>query len=300
MATNNTIKNELAKKQQNAPAKQVSPEQSLNGLLKRMGPEIQRALPKHMDADRMARIALTAVRTTPKLLECDQMSFLAAIMQSAQLGVEPNTGLGQAYLIPYGKQVQFQLSYKGLIDLAVRSGQYKAIYAHEVYGNDELTFEYGLYKDLKHVPASIPEGEPIGYYAVYHLQNGGFDFVYWTRERIDQHANKFSQAVQKGWTSPWKTNYDAMAKKTVLKEVLKYAPKSIEFQKTVEADSTIKKEIASDMSEVIDVQHELIDLPEKTPPAEPEPKKETKKPSAKDIDFETIDIAEDDLPFGKQ
>ncbi|CAM5244876.1 hypothetical protein LSPH24S_06379 [Lysinibacillus sphaericus] len=107
-----------------------------------------------MDADRIARIALTAVRATPKLLECDQMSFLAALMQSAQLGVEPNTGLGQAYLIPYGKQVQFQLGYKGLIDLAVRSGQYKAIYAHEVYKEDEFSFAYGLHKDLVHVPST--------------------------------------------------------------------------------------------------------------------------------------------------
>lgn len=253
MATNNDVKNQLANKQNTGVQKQVSPEQSLNAMLKRMGPQIQRALPKHMDADRIARIALTAVRTTPKLLECDQTSFLAALMQSAQLGVEPNTGLGQAYLIPYGKQVQFQLGYKGLIDLAVRSGQYKSIYAHEVYENDELTFEYGLYKDLKHKPASVPTGEPTGYYAVYHLQNGGYDFVYWSKERIDRHAQKFSQAVQKGWTSPWKTNFDAMAKKTVLKEVLKYAPKSIELQKTVEADSTIKNELAADMSDVIDV-----------------------------------------------
>lgn len=253
MATNEAVKNQLATKASGTVQKQVSPEQSLNAMLKRMGPEIQRALPKHLDADRIARIAMTAVRTTPKLLECDQMSFIAAIMQSAQLGVEPNTGLGQAYLIPYGKQVQFQLGYKGLIDLAVRSGQYKAIYAHEVYANDEFEFSYGLVKDLIHKPAAMPDGEPIGYYAVYHLQNGGYDFVYWTRERIENHAQKFSQAVQKGWTSPWKTNYDAMAKKTVLKEVLKYAPKSIELQKTVEADSTIKTEISDDMSNVIDV-----------------------------------------------
>ncbi|MDZ5711625.1 recombinase RecT [Jeotgalibacillus haloalkalitolerans] len=253
MATNDSLKNELANKQQQGVAKkQLSPEQMLNHTLKVMSPEIQRALPKHMDADRMARIALTAVRTTPKLLECDQKSFLAALMQSAQLGIEPNTGLGQAYLIPYGNQVQFQLSYKGLIDLATRSGQFKAIYAHEVYPNDEFNFQYGLNKDLVHVPAPDPDGEPIGYYAVYHLKNGGYDFVYWTRERVDQHAKKFSMAVQKGWTSPWKTNYDAMAKKTVLKEVLKYAPKSIELQKSVEADSTIKTEINEDMSNVID------------------------------------------------
>ena len=273
MATNEKLKNQIAQQSNGGVQKQPSPEQTLNALLKRMGPEIQRALPKHMDADRIARIALTAVRTTPKLLECDQMSFMAAVMQSAQLGVEPNTGLGQAYLIPYGKQVQFQLSYKGLIDLATRSGQYKAIYAHEVYANDEFSYSYGLNKDLVHVPSQEPNGEPIGYYAVYHLKNGGYDFVYWTKERVDQHAQKFSQAVQKGWTSPWKTNYDAMAKKTVLKEVLKYAPKSIELQKTVEADSTIKTEINEDMSQVIDVtDFSVVDEPQN------ESQQETKAP----------------------
>lgn len=250
MATTDQL---VQRSQQQVQQKKVSPEQTLNSLMKRMAPEIQRALPKHMDADRLSRIAMTAVRTTPKLLECDQMSFLGAVMQSAQLGLEPNTGLGMAYLIPYGKQCQFIISYKGLIDLATRSGQYKAIYAHEVYANDEFKFSYGLHKDLVHVPSQQPEGEPIGYYAVYHLKNGGYDFVYWTRERIDQHAKKFSMAVQKGYSSPWKTNYDSMAKKTVLKEVLKYAPKSIELQKTVEADETIKTEIHEDMSQVIDV-----------------------------------------------
>ncbi|PKE36846.1 recombinase RecT [Macrococcoides caseolyticum] len=252
MATTESLKNQVSQSNTNV-VKKKSPKTQLNDLLVKIGPEIQRALPKHMDADRMARIAMTAVSTTPKLLECDQMSFVGALMQASQLGVEPNTGLGQAYLIPYGNKVQFQLSYKGLIDLATRSGQYKSIYSHEVYANDQFSYQYGLHKDLIHVPAEVPDGEPIGYYAVYHLKNGGFDFVYWTRERIDKHSKAFSQAVQKGWTSPWKTNYDAMAKKTVLKEVLKYAPKSIEFNKVVQADETIKDEIKEDMSEVIDI-----------------------------------------------
>lgn len=252
MATNETLKQKVVERKPNG-VKEQSPKTQLNHLLKKMAPEIQRALPKHMDSDRMARIAMTAVSNTPKLLECDQMSFIAALMQASQLGVEPNTGLGQAYLIPYAGKVQFQLSYKGLIDLATRSGQYKSIYAHEVYINDEFEYRYGLFKDLIHVPSQEPEGNPIGYYAVYHLKNGGYDFVYWTRERVDKHAKEFSQAVQKGWTSPWITNYDAMAKKTVLKEVLKYAPKSIEMNKAVENDSTIKEEIDKDMSTVIDV-----------------------------------------------
>lgn len=243
---------ELMNKTKNE-VKTPNPKTTLNNLLTRMAPEIQRALPKHMDADRIARIAMTAVSTNPKLLECDQTSFIAALMQSAQLGLEPNTGLGLAYLVPFGGKISLQVGYRGLIDLATRSGQYKAIYAHEVYANDEFKYSYGLHKDLVHVPSQMPEGEPIGYYAVYHLKNGGYDFVYWTREKIDLHAKKFSQAVQKGWSSPWKTNFDSMAKKTVLKEVLKYAPKSIELQKVVEADETIKTEIHEDMSQVIDV-----------------------------------------------
>lgn len=257
MATVEGLKNQVATNQQGG-VQTKGPKATLNDMLVRMAPEIQRALPKHMDADRMARIAMTAVSNTPKLLECDQTSFIAALMQSAQLGVEPNTGLGQAYLIPYGKKVQFQLSYKGLIDLATRSGQYKAIYAHEVYAEDEFSFSYGLNKDLVHIPSQKPIGNPIGYYAVYHLKNGGYDFIYWTKERIDSHAKKFSMSVQKGYSSPWTTNYDSMAKKTVLKEVLKYAPKSIELEKTVAADETVKEKISEDMS-IIDAVHYEVD-----------------------------------------
>lgn len=245
-----------------AEKKELRPEQQFKAILDKMAPEFQRALPKHMDVDRMLRLALTAVRNTPKLLLCDQMSLLAALMQSAQVGLEPNTALGQAYLIPYGNNVQFQIGYRGYLELAYRSEQYKTIYAHEVYANDHFEYKLGLYKDLVHIPAESPEGEPIGYYAVYHLVNGGYGFVYRTKAQIDEHAMKYSQAVQKGWTSPWKTDYNAMAKKTVLKEVLKYAPKSIEFQKAYESDSTIKKEIAPDMSEIIDITSEVSEVTE--------------------------------------
>jgi recombination protein RecT len=150
-------------------------------------------------------------------------------------------------------EAQFQIGYKGLITLALRTGEYKAIYAHEVYANDDFSYSYGLDKNLHHIPADEPNGEPIKYYAVYHLKNGGYDFVVWSKTRIDFHAKKHSQAVQKGWTSPWTTNYDMQAKKTVLKEVLKYAPKSIEFAQQIAADETVKREVNEDMSEVIDV-----------------------------------------------
>lgn len=252
--------------------KQVTPsaekkEKTVFELIQSMQSEFGRALPDQVGVERFVIVAITVVRTNPALAQCDGMSIIAALMQSAQLGLEPNTPLGQSYLIPssnkrvvngketWVKEARFEIGYKGLIDLALRTNQYKAIYAHEVYVNDDFDYRYGLNKDLHHVPADEPEGEPIKYYAVYHLKNGGFDFVVWTKARIDRHAKKHSQSVQKGTYSPWKSDYESMAKKTVLKEVLKYAPKSTEFAKQLSMDETIKREVPEnvDMTEVIDV-----------------------------------------------
>lgn len=227
---------------------------TLVGWINSMKPEIERALPKHVDADRIARIAITTIRTNKDLQSCEPMSFVAALMQASQLGLEPNTPLGEAYIIPYKDKgvpsARFEMGYKGLLSLAHRTGEYQTIYAIEVYTNDEFDYAYGLEPFLTHKPAEEPEGEPIRYYAVYHLKNGGKEFRVWSRKKIEQHANKYSMAFKKGWTSPWKTDFDSMAKKTVLKDLLKYAPKSIEFAKALSMDETIKHEVSEDMSEV--------------------------------------------------
>lgn len=237
MATTNSIKQQL--KNNNTP---VSKGKMLKDTLDSMAPEIARALPKHMDKDRMLRVALTAAQNTPKLFECDRTSFLSAIVVSSQLGLEPNTPLGHSYLIPYGNKVQFQIGYKGLLDLAFRSGMYQAIYAHEVYANDEFSHELGLNKDIKHIPADKPEGEPVGYYAVYKLKNGGFDFTYWSRDKVITHKRKYSKSNN----GPWKDNFDGMAKKTVIIDVLKYAPKSIELAKAVESENKVIESMEAD------------------------------------------------------
>lgn len=229
---------------------------TFQALLKRMKPQIEAALPKHVSPERIMRIAMTAYSSNPKLRECDSMTILASVMIASQLGVEVNTPLGQAYIIPYYNnkvkryEAQFQLGYKGLLDLAYRSGEYQTIYAMEVYENDEFEFAYGLEMILKHKPAPTPEGEPTYYYAVYKTKNGGASFRVWSRDKIMAHSQKYSQAVKKGWTSPWKSDFDAMAKKTVLKDLLKYAPMSIEAHNQFTNDETIKHDIAADMSEV--------------------------------------------------
>lgn len=222
-------------------------------MLDTMKSEIAIALPKHLEPERLLRIALTAFRTNEKLQNCNRTSILAALMQSAQLGLEPNTPLGEAYLIPYGNECQFQIGYRGMLSLAYRTGDYKMIYAHAVYKNDEFRFNYGLTPDLVHIPAAEPEGLPTHYYACYHLTNGGKAFRVWSAKQVKNHASKFSSAVKSGRKSPWETDPDAMALKTVLKDLLRYAPKSIEFARQLSMDETVKAELAQDMSEVIDV-----------------------------------------------
>lgn len=146
MATNTAkMKAELeAKTGQLAPEKgtKLKKSMSIAEMIKVMEPEIKRALPEVITPERFTRMALSALNTTPKLAECSQMSFLSALMNAAQLGLEPNTPLGQAYLIPYknksGLECQFQIGYKGLLDLAYRNPEMQIVQAHEVYENDEF------------------------------------------------------------------------------------------------------------------------------------------------------------------
>lgn len=169
---------------------------SLKGLIKAMEPEIKKALPSVITPERFTRMVFTALSSTPKLQQCTPQSFLGAMMQAAQLGLEPNTPVGQAYLIPYKnkgiQECQFQLGYKGLIDLAYRSGEIKDIQAHEVYENDVFEYEFGLEPKLKHIPATHDRGEIIMYYAVFHIVNGGYGFEVMSKEDIINHAKKTS------------------------------------------------------------------------------------------------------------
>ena len=125
-------------------------------------PEIKRALPSHLNGDRMARIALTAFRTTPKLAECDPRSVFAAVIQASQLGLEPNI-MGQAYLIPYGKQCNLIPGYQGLIELARRSGKIVSLYAHVVHDRDAFDYTLGVDKTLTHKPFDGEDADVVDY-----------------------------------------------------------------------------------------------------------------------------------------
>ena len=127
------LKNELAKKANNSVTDGNKEPQTIKDWIKVMEPAIKKALPSVITPERFTRMALTAISVNPKLAECTPKSFMGSLMNAAQLGLEPNTPLGQAYLIPYknkgNMEVQFQIGYKGLIELAYRSGEFANIYA---------------------------------------------------------------------------------------------------------------------------------------------------------------------------
>lgn len=229
---------------------------TMQSYIKNMEGEIKKALPSVITPERFTRMVLSAISTNPQLGSCTPQSFLGAMMSAAQLGLEPNTPLGQAYILPYKNkgtlEAQFQLGYKGLIDLAYRSGEVELVQAHIVYENDTFECEFGLDAKLKHVPAEKDRGNAVKVYAMFKTKSGGYGYDVMSIEDVRKHAQKYSKAYGSNF-SPWATNFEEMAKKTVLKRCLKYAPLKSDFVKGVVQDGAIKNEISEDMYEVPDV-----------------------------------------------
>lgn len=228
---------------------------AMQAYIKAMEPAIKKALPSVITPERFTRMVFSALSSTPKLADCSPQSFLAAMMTAAQLGVEPNTALGQAYLLPYRNhgqmECQFQLGYKGLIDLAYRSGEVSVIQAHTVYENDVFEYELGMNPKLRHVPAKADRGEAVAYYAMFKTKDGGYGFEVMSVDDVQRHAQRYSKSYGSG-SSPWRSNFDEMAKKTVLKRALKYAPLKSDFVRGVAQDETIKAELSDEMYAVPD------------------------------------------------
>lgn len=226
---------------------------TMQDYVKKMEGEIAKALPSVITPERFTRMVLTALSSSPDLAKCTPKSFLGAMMNAAQLGLEPNTPLGQAYILPYNNrgtmEAEFQLGYKGMIDLAYRSGEVEVIQCHVVHEKDKFECSYGLEPKLNHVPADGDRGPVTRVYAMFKTKDGGFGFEVMSIEDVKKHAAKYSKSYNSSY-SPWKTNFEEMAKKTVLKKTLKYAPLKSDFARSVSTDESIKYDLAEDMSEV--------------------------------------------------
>lgn len=240
------LNSKLAQQPRQVAGKPAS--ETIKELLDRMKPEISRALPKHMNVERLARIALTTIRLNPRLLECSPQSLLGAVMQSAQLGLEPGP-LGHAYLVPYKNEVTFIIGYKGYLELVRRSGTVVRIAARVVYSNDQFSLTYGDEEKLTHVPSMRDRGTPIGAYMIATLTTGELVHEWMSIDDIES-IRKRSKAANNG---PWVTDWDEMARKTVVRRGVKYLPLSIEVNRALAQDETVKTDLEPDMTTAIDI-----------------------------------------------
>ncbi len=207
------------------------------------------ALPRvGITAERMTRFALTALNRTPALLKTQPQTFLACVVQSAQLGLDPSGITGEAYLIPYKDVCTFIIGYRGLLKLARRSGKIKEAAAHVVHEKDTFEFEYGLNSRLVHKPSTEKDPGPMLYaYAYAKFIDGGQAFEVMTKEQVDAIRTR-SRAGNNG---PWVTDYPEMAKKTAFRRLAKWLPLEPEDYRAVELAAQEESGLPQDLSDAL-------------------------------------------------
>ena len=204
------------------------------------------------DSQRFISSVVSAVQTNPQLAECTNASILSAALLGQSLNLPQSPQLGMFYFVPYDnkkkgvKEAQFQISYKGLLNLAQRSGQYKKIHVTDIregeliaYDPIEDKYEFKPETDM----AKRLELKVIGYYAYYELLNGYKETLYWSKEKMEAHAKKYSASYRNGWDSSiWKSDFDKMAYKTMLRQLISRAPMSVEMSKAYTSDQAVIRE----------------------------------------------------------
>ncbi len=284
---------------------------------KKIFPAVQSMVPKHMTPERLMRVALAAISRTPKLAECTKESIIGAVTACAVMGLEPNL-IGHAYLVPFWNskartmEAQFVIGYKGCIELIRRTGEVSKVNAIDVYENDFFYYEYGEHERLIHVPLEMVEtkaaidkefadmvryypryrngipaerGKVVGYYSKFELKDGGWGFRAMTAQAAAEHAKRFSKSKTKDGElfGPWSDHFDAMAKKTCIKEMVKYMPISIEIQEALAQDEAVVKLNANNngMNELdmFTVDYSVIPATAEQPDTEPVPVKEAPPPT---------------------
>jgi recombination protein RecT len=222
-----------------AVAKQEAPKKALTirdhlkseNLMK----ELATILPKHCSAERMVRVTLTALTKTPKLLECEQASFFMQLMNLSQWGLEPDGR--RAHLIPFENrkrgvlECQLIIDYKGLVELALRSGDVESIHADVVCENDVFVVDLG--QVVKHeIDYRKTRGAPFAYWTMIKLKSGGAKYEVMTKDEVDA----IRARSKSGSSGPWVTDYNEMAKKTVFRRATKWITLSPELRDVIDAD----------------------------------------------------------------
>lgn len=217
---------------------------------------INNTLGNPQKAARFVTAITSAVSTNPALAECDASTIVSAGLLGEGLNLSPSPQLGQYYLVPFNdrkngrKVAQFQLGYKGYIQLAIRSGQYKKLNVLPIKEGELISFnplEEEIEVQLIEDEEAREQAATIGYYAMFEYTNGFKKAIYWSRQKMESHAEKYSMGYKahKGYTF-WEKDFDAMACKTMLRQIIsKWGIMSIDLQKALETDMGVISENGS-------------------------------------------------------
>ena len=242
----------------NTEVKTQSPIASFSGFMDKFKPQLELALPKHLNADRMARLALTAFSSSQKMQECDPKSIAAAIMTAGQLGLEPNVN-GAGYLIPYGRTCTFVPGWKGLVDLVSRSGR-GTVYTGVIFKDQDYTFVDGAKRDLIiHSQTDLDAPEDITHaYAIGWVKDASMPIIeLWSVEKIKKHRDKYNKVGKQHYSF---RDWEMYCRKVPLLQVLKYMPSSVELSNAMGVSyaaeagrgATIENGIVIDVGEQLD------------------------------------------------
>lgn len=206
---------------------------SIKDFIEQRQGAISALVPKHLNPERLMKVLLNSIYKTPKLQECTPSSLLQCALTAAELGLEPGGALGHAYLVPYKETCTFIIGYRGLIELMRRSGQLASIRAVVVRERDRFRYTEGLDQNIEHEPFLDGDAGALKYvYAVAKLKDGSVQCEFMTRQQVDAIRAR-SRSKDNG---PWVTDFDEMAKKTVVRRIAKLLPLSSEAAKALEVD----------------------------------------------------------------
>lgn len=253
-----------ARVQQTAAAQTGQPDaveapESIETAALRLFPHLAAVSPSHdaAAAEQLVADTITALRSTPGLAECEPGSILGGVTTCAQLGLRLGV-LGHAWLLPItepGKgrreqqRAQLVIGYRGLVELAHRSGQIASLVARTVYANDHFDVDYGVADQLVHKPTLTAEaGAPVAYYALVKYRGGGHAFWVMSQADAEAHRNQYAMARDDRGevVGPWATHFEDMARKTVVRQLAKWMPQSTDLALALEADGSVRTDVRPD------------------------------------------------------
>lgn len=290
---------QIAQATQGRQLQEMNPTGQMRRLLERSWSRIAAVMPREMNPQRLYQMYVSTINREPALAQCTVESVLSCFMRCTSLGLEPSNvnGLGMAYILPFGnknyqtgqREATFILGYRGIIELARRSGQIRDISARAVHEGDEFEYSYGLDETLRHVPCAKP-GRLTHVYMVANFKDGGHYMQVMTVDEINQ-AMRRSPSARKQ-TSPWHTDYEAMAKKTVIRRAAPYLPLSVETREAIAQDDETPD--YGDMLRPVIPSTPIIDTdtdatPDATADVEPDAPADAPADAAGDADAPTVD-----------